>query len=44
LLEITDWLTHDLSIDDFFFTAIWAAILMAIATVVVQLLLRVVLR
>jgi putative membrane protein len=36
VLEITDWLTNDLSIDSFFWTAIWAAIIMSITTVILE--------
>ena len=44
LLAITDALTSDLTIDHFFFTAIWAAIIMSLVTVGLHLVLRVVLR
>ena len=37
LLELTDWLTHYLTIDSFFWTAIWAAIILSICTVVLDL-------
>jgi putative membrane protein len=37
LLEITDWLTDDLTIDDFFWTAIWAAIILAVTSVVLDI-------
>jgi putative membrane protein len=37
LLELTDWLSHDLTIDSFFWTAIWAAIILSICTVVLDL-------
>jgi putative membrane protein len=36
LLEITDAISDHLTIDDFFWTAIWAAIILAIAQVVLQ--------
>jgi putative membrane protein len=38
LLSITDALSSHLTIDDFFWTAIWAAIVLAVATVVLQVL------
>ena len=37
LLELTDWLTHYLTIDSFFWTAIWAAIILSICTLVLDL-------
>ena len=37
LLGITDWLTSHLSIDEFWWTTIWAAIILAIVTVVLEL-------
>jgi putative membrane protein len=37
LLEVTDWITDNLTIDHFFWTAIWAAIIMALVTVVLDL-------
>jgi putative membrane protein len=37
LLELTDWLTHYLNIDSFFWTAIWAAIILSIVSVVLDL-------
>ncbi|HET6657990.1 MAG TPA: phage holin family protein [Gaiellaceae bacterium] len=40
LLSITDALTDHLTIDDFFWTTIWAAIILAIAAVVVELCLQ----
>jgi putative membrane protein len=40
LLSITDALTDHLTIDDFFWTAIWAAIILAIASVAVELVLQ----
>jgi putative membrane protein len=36
LLEITDWLTGDLTIDSFFWTAIWAAIIMGLTTTILD--------
>jgi putative membrane protein len=36
VLEITDALTHDLTINSFFWDAIWASIIMSIATEVLQ--------
>lgn len=43
LLSITDSLSSQLSIDEFWWTAIWAAIVLAIATVILDLALRAVL-
>jgi putative membrane protein len=40
LLSVTDALSSHLTIDDFFWTAIWAAIILAVATVVLELLVR----
>jgi putative membrane protein len=40
LLSITDALTDHLTIDDFFWTTIWAAIILAIAAVAVELCLQ----
>jgi len=40
LLSITDALTSHLTIDDFFWTTIWAAIILAIAAVVVEMVLQ----
>jgi putative membrane protein len=40
LLSITDALTDHLTIDDFFWTTIWAAIILAIASVVDELVLQ----
>ena len=37
LLELTDWITDRLTIDEFFWTAIWAAIIMAIVSVLLDL-------
>ncbi len=37
LLELTDALTSNLTIDDFFWSAIWAAIILAICNVVLDL-------
>ena len=36
LLEITDAITGDLTIDSFFWDAIWASIIMSIATVILE--------
>jgi putative membrane protein len=36
LLSITDWLTSDLTIDSFFWTAIWAAIIMGLTTMILD--------
>jgi putative membrane protein len=36
LLGITDWLTDDLTIDEFWWTAIWAAIILAIVSMVLD--------
>ena len=37
MLELTDWLTHYLTIDSFFWTAIWAAIILSIVSLVLDL-------
>jgi putative membrane protein len=42
LLSVTDALSSHLTIDDFFWTAIWAAIMLAVVTVVLGLLVRMV--
>ena len=39
LLELTDAITSHLTIDEFFWTAIWAAIILAISTVVIEIIL-----
>ena len=44
LLNITDWLTDRLTIDEFWWTAIWAAIILAIVSMVLDLMLSVVTR
>lgn len=36
LLEITDWLTGSLTIDEFFWTSIWAAIIIAVVAVLLE--------
>jgi putative membrane protein len=36
ILKITDWATSHLSIDEFFWTAIWAAIIMSIVSMVLD--------
>jgi putative membrane protein len=38
MLELTDAITDNLTIDDFFWTAIWGAILLSIASVVLELI------
>ena len=38
LLEITDWLSDHLTIDDFFWTAIWAAIILSIISIILHLI------
>ena len=40
LLEITDWLTDHLTIDDFFWTAILAAIIVSIVSVILDIIVR----
>ena len=40
LLEITDGLSDHLTIDDFFWTAIWGAILISLAAVVLSIVMR----
>jgi putative membrane protein len=40
LLELTDWITDRLTIDDFFWTAILAAIIMAIVGMVLDVVVR----
>jgi putative membrane protein len=40
LLQITDWISDHLTIDEFWWTAIWAAIILAIATVILELIVR----
>jgi putative membrane protein len=44
VLAITNALTSDLTIDHFFFTAIWAAIILSVVSFGLHLLLRVVIR
>lgn len=44
LLVITDGLTSQLDIDQFFWTAIWASVIMAVASLVLNLALSVLLR
>ena len=36
LLKVTDWITSDLTINSFFWDAIWASIIMSVATVVLE--------
>jgi putative membrane protein len=43
MLELTDALTSHLTIDDFFWTAIWGAIILAIVSVILDLLVHTVL-
>jgi putative membrane protein len=38
LLGITDWLTDDLTIDEFWWTAIWGAIILSLVSLVLDLL------
>jgi putative membrane protein len=40
LLELTDWLTSDLEIDSFFWTAIGAALIISITSVVIDVIIR----
>jgi putative membrane protein len=40
LLELTDWITDRLTIDDFFWTAIWAAIILAIVGMILDVVVR----
>jgi putative membrane protein len=40
LLEITDALAGDLSIDSFFWTAIWGALIVSIASVAIEIIIR----
>ena len=44
LLEITDWLTGSLTIDEFFWTSIWAAIILAVVGVLIEFVVALVLR
>ena len=44
LLEITDWLTDHLTIDDFFWTAILAAIILSLVSVILDIVVRTTLR
>lgn len=37
VLEITDWLTTRLDIDSFFWTAIWAAIILSVVSMLLEL-------
>jgi len=37
LLELTDALTHYLTIDSFFWSAIWAAIVLSIVSIILDL-------
>ena len=40
MLELTDALTSHLTIDEFFWTAIWAAIILSIVSVILDLVVR----
>ena len=40
LLQITDAITDNLTIDEFWWDAIWAAIILAIASVILELIVR----
>ena len=40
LLQITDGLTDHLTIDEFFWTAIWAAIILSIVSVILDMVVR----
>jgi putative membrane protein len=44
LLEITDWLTDHLTIDDFFWTALLAAIILSVVSVILDIVVRTTLR
>jgi putative membrane protein len=37
MLELTDWLSSHLTIDEFFWTAIWAAIILSLTSVILHL-------
>ena len=41
LLDVTDRLSDHLTIDHFFWTAIWAAIILAVASVILHVLVRI---
>jgi putative membrane protein len=41
LLQVLDWISSRFTIDDFFWTAIWGAIILAIVSVVLDLLVEV---
>jgi putative membrane protein len=43
LLSVTDALSGHLTIDDFFWTAIWAALILALASIVLELFVRILL-
>jgi putative membrane protein len=43
LLSVTDALSGHLTIDDFFWTAIWAALILAVASIVLELFVRILL-
>jgi putative membrane protein len=40
LLALTDWLSDSLTIDDFWWTAIWAAIVLGLVTLALQLVVQ----
>jgi putative membrane protein len=40
LLQLTDWLTDHLTIDEFWWTAIWAAIILSIVSVILDMIVR----
>ena len=40
LLELTDAITSHLTIDEFFWTAIWAAIILSLVSVILELIVR----
>jgi putative membrane protein len=44
LLEITDWLTGSLTIDEFFWTSIWGAIILAVVGVLIEFVIALVVR
>ena len=44
LLGITDWITDDLTIDEFWWTAIWAAIILSLVSIVLDWMVSAVVR
>jgi putative membrane protein len=44
LLELTNWITDRLTIDDFFWTAIWAAIIIAVVGMILDVVVRAICR